>query len=492
MFIIKGENVDIGTRLFQVQSGSDDWQAVEVRKDATSLNSSGCLFLQLETGLILWFGKFSTIEEQEATENLALHFQPDALSTVTLKEGAESELFWEVLGGRKVHASHREPRESAREAHLFSCSMAKGQLQVTEVFNFTQNDLLSDEVMILDVHSDIYVWVGQSVNGKLKPKEIGQKYIEQAAKFDGLPLETPLYKIVEGFEPPFFKQFFQWDDFKTMKHLNAFQKRVAALKGQPVDSLRAQPLDARRSMRRHSISGFESPTEILSTIDRNRIARGSASKGESSPERSFTPKTKYGRSPGSRSPAVSALSSMFEFQPTREVAPTPKLSNVRTRHESLSTTPTPTPSIGSSPRTPRPVASPRSPAIAALASVFEPYSDKKLDFAWPGLRSRSDEKASRDFEARIPRSSKEVKAVVEVPSEVAEIPLEVKNGDMVYHPYERLKVSSFNPISGIDNSRREAYLSNQDFQDTFRMDKDTFYKLPKWKQDKYKILVDLF
>lgn len=30
-----------------------------------------------------------------------------------------------------------------------------------EVHNFTQDDLLSDDVMILDFHNVIYVWVGQ-------------------------------------------------------------------------------------------------------------------------------------------------------------------------------------------------------------------------------------------------------------------------------------------------------------------------------------------
>lgn len=52
--------------------------------------------------------------------------QPDAQSIVTLKEGSESEQFWEVLGGRKVHPSHREPKESAKDPHLFSCSIIKG------------------------------------------------------------------------------------------------------------------------------------------------------------------------------------------------------------------------------------------------------------------------------------------------------------------------------------------------------------------------------
>eukprot|EP00250_Pteridium_aquilinum_P017294 c23553_g2_i2 orf=330-3245(+) len=489
LFIIKGDNVETGVRLFQVQqSGSYNWQATEVKMDATSLNSSGCSFLQLDNTLILWFGKFSTVEEQEATESLAHYFQPDALSTVTLKEGSESDQFWEALGGKKVHPSHQEPKESAKDPHLFSCSIAKGQLQATEVFNFTQSDLLSDEVLVLDCHTDVYVWVGQSNKFKSKSLEIGQKYIEQAANYNGISLETPLYKIVEGCEPSFFKHFFSWDDAKTMQHLNVFQKRVLSLKGQPMEARRS-------SMRRHSISGFESQSEVLASIDRNRIARTSTYKSESSPEKSRAPKTKYGngRSPGSRSPALSALSSMFEFQATREVVPsrtTPNLSSVRTRHESLSATPTA--SITPSPRTPRPVASPRSPVIAALASVFESYSDKKLDFAWPGTRSRSDEKASKEFEVRMPRSTKEVKTIEELPSKPVEAPKEVNNGDAAYYPYDRLKVSSANPIAGIDHSRRETYLSNQDFQDTFRMDKDTFNKLPKWKQDKYKILVDLF
>ena len=41
-------------------------------------------------------------------------------------------------------------------------------------------------------------------------------------------------------------------------------------------------------------------------------------------------------------------------------------------------------------------------------------------------------------------------------------------------------------------SHFQAYLSDEDFQDTFHMDKSTFYQLPKWKQDKYKLLADLY
>lgn len=41
-------------------------------------------------------------------------------------------------------------------------------LQVTEVYNFNQDDLMTEDIFILDCHSDIYVWVGQQVDSKNK------------------------------------------------------------------------------------------------------------------------------------------------------------------------------------------------------------------------------------------------------------------------------------------------------------------------------------
>lgn len=39
---------------------------------------------------------------------------------------------------------------------------------------------------------------------------------------------------------------------------------------------------------------------------------------------------------------------------------------------------------------------------------------------------------------------------------------------------------------GIDPTRREAALSDAEFQETFKMSKTEFYALPKWKQVKLK------
>lgn len=39
-------------------------------------------------------------------------------------------------------------------------------LQVTEIYNFDQDDLMTEDIFILDCQSEIYVWVGQQVNSK--------------------------------------------------------------------------------------------------------------------------------------------------------------------------------------------------------------------------------------------------------------------------------------------------------------------------------------
>jgi hypothetical protein len=39
---------------------------------------------------------------------------------------------------------------------------------VTEIYNFTQDDLMTEDIFIIDCHSEIFVWVGQEVVPKNK------------------------------------------------------------------------------------------------------------------------------------------------------------------------------------------------------------------------------------------------------------------------------------------------------------------------------------
>ncbi|KAI3929261.1 hypothetical protein MKX01_006497, partial [Papaver californicum] len=78
-----------------------------------------------------------------------------------------------------------------------------------------------------------------------------------------------------------------------------------------------------------------------------------------------------------------------------------------------------------------------------------------------------------------------------IQEDVKEDEAEDEEGLPIY-PYERLKVFSTDPVKDIDVTKRETYLSSEEFREKFGMAKDAFYKLPKWKQNKLKMALQLF
>lgn len=48
--------------------------------------------------------------------------------------------------------------------------------QVEEVHNFSQDDLLTEDMLILDTHGEVFVWIGQCVDAKEKQSafEVGE------------------------------------------------------------------------------------------------------------------------------------------------------------------------------------------------------------------------------------------------------------------------------------------------------------------------------
>ena len=117
-------------------------------------------------------------------------------------------------------------------------------VQVEEIYNFSQDDLLTEDILILDTQAEVFIWIGQSVDPKEKQNawEIGQvgvpelycvhfevqvsfihvvfffsqKYVEMAASLEGLSPHVPLYKVSEGNEPCFFTTYFSWDYTKAV------------------------------------------------------------------------------------------------------------------------------------------------------------------------------------------------------------------------------------------------------------------------------------
>ncbi|KAF3452761.1 hypothetical protein FNV43_RR03194 [Rhamnella rubrinervis] len=447
-----------GVALFRVQgSGPDNMQAIQVDPVASSLNSSYCYILHSGSTVFTWSGNLTSSDQQELVERQLDLIKPD-LQSKPQKEGAESEQFWDLLGGKSEYSSQKIGRDAESDPRLFSCIFKNGNLKVVEIYNFTQDDLMTEDIFILDCHSEIFVWVGQQVDSKnrLNALTIGEKFLEHDFLLEKLSREAPIYIVMEGSEPPFFTRFFAWDSAKSAMHGNSFQRKLALVKngGTPLVD---------KPKRRTPVSYGGRSSSVPEKSQRSRSM-------------SFSPDRVRVRG---RSPAFNALAANFE--------------NPNTNTRNLSTPPPVVRKIYPKSVTPdsAKLAS-KSAAIAALTASFEQPSPRETIIPRSVNLKVSQEatKPKQETNNKENSMSSRIESLT-IQEDVKEGEAEDEEGLPIY-PYDRLKTTSTDPVSEIDVTKRETYLSSEEFKQKFGMSKEAFYKLPKWKQNKLKMALQLF
>jgi len=131
------------------------------------LNSGDVFGLLTAKALDIWAGKGSSADEKALAATVFKGFQ-GTRPTVNIAEGHEPAEFWDALGGKTEYAEAREAVEGQREPRLFQCSNVTGSFVTTEAFNFIQDDLINDDVMILDLFTENFCldWKRLSKGGK--------------------------------------------------------------------------------------------------------------------------------------------------------------------------------------------------------------------------------------------------------------------------------------------------------------------------------------
>nr|XP_057923577.1 scinderin like b isoform X1 [Doryrhamphus excisus] len=207
----KGGQTQTGaTRLFHIrQSSSHNTRAVEVDVSATNLNTNDVFVLKSPGGLFVWRGVGASDDEMQAAKHVVSFLGGNASS---VSEGKEPAAFWSALGGKKEYQTSKALQKVIKAPRLFGCSNKTGRLIVEEVpGDFTQSDLATDDVMILDTWGQLFLWVGNEANAQERagaPK-IAREYLDlDPAGRKGLPITT----IKQGAEPPTFTGWFHaWD-----------------------------------------------------------------------------------------------------------------------------------------------------------------------------------------------------------------------------------------------------------------------------------------
>ncbi|XP_063843293.1 gelsolin-like isoform X3 [Scylla paramamosain] len=185
-------------------------KAVEVDMRAGCLNSNDCFVVATPQLTYVWCGKGSTGDEREMAKSLAA----SKGETLMVSEGYEKEDFWQVLGGKETYASSSRLKEEqlSHQPRLFQCSNASGVFKADEIINFSQVDLVDDDVMLLDTWDTIFLWAGHHSN-KTEQKSADILAIEYLRTDPAGRKDIPIIKIKQGFEPPNFTGFFGiWDN----------------------------------------------------------------------------------------------------------------------------------------------------------------------------------------------------------------------------------------------------------------------------------------
>jgi hypothetical protein len=161
----------------------------------------------------IWVGKGASADERAMAKNVDNIVSPDRKG-IDVAEGKEPEQFWKLLGGKTEYNQAVFSNEApALAARLFHCSITppSTKLVVDEVFNYTQEDLNEDDVMVLDTGDDeIFIWLGKGATPEEKSNSLNMadEYIKaQHEKVGGNAVSISII-VKQGDEPDTFKSYF--------------------------------------------------------------------------------------------------------------------------------------------------------------------------------------------------------------------------------------------------------------------------------------------
>jgi len=147
-----------------------------------------------------------------------------------VQEGGESEDFWAILGGKADYPKVSKIEYAVVEPRLFVLSDISGGLKAEEIRNFSQIDLVNDDVALLDGFYELFLWIGSGSNEHEKKlvEETARKYLE-SAKDGRNSNDCTVCTIFAGKETLNFTKYFKGWDW-NLSELNDYKDPYLAIK----------------------------------------------------------------------------------------------------------------------------------------------------------------------------------------------------------------------------------------------------------------------
>ena len=234
-----------GKRLYHIRGTNEvNVSACETIPLARNLNTNDSFVLVNNMKVFIWNGKGSNAYEKLASEWLASRIKEGEVYEVF--EGDEGEAFWEILGSKGEYVSQEKFHKGDIKAVLFECTNTIGVFKVYRLEEFSQQDLLSKNCVLLDAGDKIFAWIGSDANEKCKEMTLdtAQKYIDFESDEHPKRPACEIVSVDAGYEPVEFQAYFHtWDIKSAADSRDTYQSKINQMRA--VHTL-ASPLPSRR------------------------------------------------------------------------------------------------------------------------------------------------------------------------------------------------------------------------------------------------------
>ncbi|GAM21112.1 hypothetical protein SAMD00019534_042870 [Acytostelium subglobosum LB1] len=187
-------------------------KVIQVELAASSLNNSDSFILDAGEKIYVFNGSKANPSEVVKAGSLATQIKGEHKGIPSIETYSETDkdipaAFWTLLGGKPAKIPDAQPPSAALKAiekTLFRLSDATGKLEFTQVAKgkIARSQLNTNDVFILDLGFELYIWVGQKANANEKKNSF--KYATDYLEKNGHNQFTPVIRIVEGGHCPSF------------------------------------------------------------------------------------------------------------------------------------------------------------------------------------------------------------------------------------------------------------------------------------------------
>lgn len=180
-------------------------RVTEVACAAASLNNGDVFLLDLGLELIQWNGPASSPKERRKAMEAIVRIKDDrnGRPSSRILDGLEDdETFWGALGGKPAEIAEptSDSKVSVVEPKIFHISDESGEMTCTQVAEGKSEMKLSllnnDDVYIVDLGIQVYVWVGSGSNSA--ERKAAMRSATGYLQASGRPMHTPITRVMAG------------------------------------------------------------------------------------------------------------------------------------------------------------------------------------------------------------------------------------------------------------------------------------------------------